>query len=163
MKRCGPKVQPGSHIHILGSAKECEGMNPRWELESLWNPECLKRNFMGQNSLDWKVPYTIEKFLRCRYLKWVCMTHLSIYNISYGWKKNWKSKCQFDSWPLKVGNRPYLCAYRWRATYRWKVFNESYNFVLNFTLIESLHKKLWACKVVRVLISRILGLLTWES
>jgi hypothetical protein len=28
MERCGLKVQPGNHIHILGSARECEGMNP---------------------------------------------------------------------------------------------------------------------------------------
>jgi hypothetical protein len=28
MERCGPKVQLESHIHALGSAGECEGMNP---------------------------------------------------------------------------------------------------------------------------------------
>jgi hypothetical protein len=28
MERCGLKVQLGSHIHTLGSAGKCEGMNP---------------------------------------------------------------------------------------------------------------------------------------
>jgi hypothetical protein len=28
MERCGLGVQPGSHIHTLGRAGECEGMNP---------------------------------------------------------------------------------------------------------------------------------------
>jgi hypothetical protein len=28
MERCGSKVQPMSHIQILESVKECEGMNP---------------------------------------------------------------------------------------------------------------------------------------
>jgi len=32
------------------------------------------------------------------------MTHWSTYNIGYGQKKGWESKCQFDSRPLKVGN-----------------------------------------------------------
>jgi hypothetical protein len=28
MERWGPRMQLGSHIHILGNAKECEGMSP---------------------------------------------------------------------------------------------------------------------------------------
>jgi len=46
---------------------------------------------------------------------------------------------------------------RWHATYLWKSFDEGYNFVLNLTSIGGLHKKLWALKVTRVPISRILG------
>jgi len=38
----------------------------------------------------------------------------------------------------------------------WKDFNKGYNFSLNLTLIEGLHKKLWAFKVVGDLISGIL-------
>jgi hypothetical protein len=60
---------------------------PLWELESQWTPEYSKNNLKGQNSLDWKVPYTIGNLLRHRCLKWVHMIHLSIYNISYGQKK----------------------------------------------------------------------------
>jgi hypothetical protein len=44
-----------------------------------------------------------------------------------------------------------------------KFFDEGYNFVLDFTSIESLHKKLWASKLVEVPISRIVGVSTWES
>ncbi len=28
MEKCGAVVQPGSHIHTLGSVGECEGMSP---------------------------------------------------------------------------------------------------------------------------------------
>jgi hypothetical protein len=78
-------------------------------------------------------------------------------------KESRELKCQFDSWPLKVTNRLDLLACRWHAIYHWKALNEGYNFVLNLTSIEGLHKKLWASKVVRVPILRISGLLTCES
>jgi hypothetical protein len=51
---------------------------------------------------------------------------------------------------------------RWHATYRWKDFNKGYNFASNFTLIEGLHKKLWASKVARVSILGISAFPTWE-
>ncbi len=41
---------------------------------------------------------------RCR--KWPRMSHLDIYSTSFGQKKGRESNWQFDSWPLKVGNRP---------------------------------------------------------
>jgi hypothetical protein len=74
---------------------------PLWELESWRTPKFLDSNLRGQNSLDWKVSYTIRKILKPRCLKWVCMIHWNTYNTSYGRKKGQKSKCQFDSWPLK--------------------------------------------------------------
>jgi len=49
---------------------------PLWELESQWTFEFLEGDFRGQKSLDWKIPYTIEKFLKLRCLKWARMTHL---------------------------------------------------------------------------------------
>jgi hypothetical protein len=91
------------------------------------------------------------------------MIHLGTCNISYGQKKGQKSKCQFDSWPLKVRNHPKLPMCKWRATYHWKYLNEGYNFTLNLTSMEGLHKILWASKVVGVLISGISGLSTWET
>jgi hypothetical protein len=48
-----------------------------WELEFQWISKYLKSNLRGQNSLDREVPYTIEKILRLRCLKWTYMTHLS--------------------------------------------------------------------------------------
>jgi hypothetical protein len=78
------------------------------------------------------------------------MTHLDFWNINYGQKKGWESKWQFDSWPLKVGNRPDFLACRWRATYRWKALDEDYNFSLDLISIKGLHIKLWGSKVVGV-------------
>jgi hypothetical protein len=51
----------------------------------------------------------------------------------------------------------------WHVTYHWKNFNKGYNFALDLISIEVLKKKLWACKVVEVLILKISGLPTWES
>jgi len=78
------------------------------------------------------------------------MNHLDIYNTSYGRKKGRESNCQFDSWPLKVGNRPDFGPCRWSATHRWKALKESYNFALNFVPIRARGKKLWTPKVPRV-------------
>ncbi len=52
------------------------------------------------------------------------MTHLSTQNTSYGQKKGRKSKCQFDSRPLKVKN----C----------KALIKGYNFASNLTSIRGL-------------------------
>jgi hypothetical protein len=124
-----------SHLHFWECEGVCEGMSPhipKWiptlgigvPMEFLWSPKFLENNFRGQNSLDWKFSYTFEKLLRHRCLKWACMVHLSTENTSYGWEKGWESKCQFDSWPLKVRNHPDLLVCRWHATYFWKSFNK---------------------------------------
>jgi len=136
---------------------------PFWELESLWSPKFSESNLKGWNSLDWKLPHTIEKLLKLRCLKWACMIHLSIYNTSYGQNKGQESKCQFDFKPLKVKNLPKLHVCRWCATYHWKSPNEGHNFALDLALIRGLYKKLWASKVAGVPILGILGVLAWES
>jgi hypothetical protein len=102
--------------------------------------------------MDWKVPYIIGKLLERRYLKWVHMTHLDIYNTSYGQKKGYESNWQFDSKPLKVGNRLDFVACRWRAIHCWKALDEGYNFDSNLISIEGLHTKLWGPKIARILI-----------
>jgi hypothetical protein len=88
------------------------------------------------------------------------MIHLNVYNISYGQKKGRKSKCQFDSSPLKVRNRLELCACKACATYCWKDLDKGYNFALDLVSIKGLHKKLWASKMAGVPILEILGLST---
>jgi hypothetical protein len=45
-----------------------------WSSDGL--PKSSKGNFRGQNSLDWKIPYTIGNLLKRRCLKWAHMTHL---------------------------------------------------------------------------------------
>jgi hypothetical protein len=96
-------------VHMLPSGF------PLWELESQRTSEYLKINLKGQNSLDWKVHYAIGNILKRRCLKWTRMIHLNIYNTSYGRHKGRKSKCQFDSRPLKVRNRPELRVWRGHA------------------------------------------------
>jgi hypothetical protein len=83
-------------------------------------------------------------------LKSARMTHLDIWNTSYGQKKGRESNCQIDFRPLNIRNRPNLLACRWRATYRWKVLDDGYNFALDLILIEGLHTKLWPHKVAKV-------------
>jgi hypothetical protein len=66
-------------------------------------------------------------------------------------KKNQESNCQFDSWPLKIENRPDLLMCRLRVTHCWKALDEGYNFNFDLTSIEILHKKLWGPKFTGVL------------
>jgi hypothetical protein len=79
-----------------------------------------------------------------------CMTHLHIWNTSYGQKKGQESNWQFDSQPLKVKNWPNFLACRWRATYRWKALDKCYNFALYLISIGGLQRNLWALKVAKV-------------
>jgi hypothetical protein len=85
--------------------------------------------------------------LKCRCLKWPCMSHLDICSTSYGRKKGRESNWQFDSWPQKVKNRPDSGACRWSATHHWKALEESYNFGLDLVPIQVWGKKLWAPKI----------------
>jgi hypothetical protein len=59
-------------------------------------PESSERDFRGQISFPWKVPYIIGKVLKCRCPKWPRMSHLDIYSTSYGQKKGQESNCQFE-------------------------------------------------------------------
>ncbi len=44
----------GVTFHVLGSVRECE-------LESWWTSEFSKRDCKGQNPLDHKIPFIVEK------------------------------------------------------------------------------------------------------
>jgi len=123
---------------------------PFWELESRWTPKSSEGDCRVQNSMAWIILYIIKKILELRCLKWARITHLDIWNISYGQKKRRESNWQFDSRPLKVRNRPDFLAFRWRATHCWKALNAGYNFALDLISIEGLHAKLWGPKVARV-------------
>jgi hypothetical protein len=78
------------------------------------------------------------------------MTHLDISNTSYGQKKSGKSNWQFDSRPLKVGNRLDFLACRWCATNCWKALDEVYNFASHNISIKGLHTKLWNPKIAGI-------------
>jgi len=94
--------------------------------------------------------YTIGNLLKRRCLKWASITHLDIWNTSYGQKNGRESNWQFDPRPLKVGNQPDFLAFRWRATYHWKALNKGNNFVLELISIRGMHIKLWGPKVAEV-------------
>jgi hypothetical protein len=118
--------------------------NGTWE--SSGTSKNSEHNCKGQNTLHWGVLYTVEKFLKCRCPKWLRMSHLDISSTSYGRKKGRESNWQFDSRPLKVGNRPDYGACRWSATHRWKALEESYNFDVDVVLIQVRGEKLWSPK-----------------
>jgi hypothetical protein len=86
------------------------------------------------------------------------MTHLNTSNTSFGQKKGRESNCQFDSRPLKVGNRPNFLLFKCHTTYHWKALDKGYNFFLDFISIGGLHAKLWVPKIAEVPIVGISGL-----
>jgi len=128
-------------------------------LESFGAPEISELNCRGQNTLPWGVLHTVWKVLKSRCRKWPRMSHLDICNTSYGRKKGRESNWQFDSRPLKVGNRPDPGLFRWSATHRWKALEESYKFALDFIPIRGLNRELWAPKVLGVQFGTVLGFL----
>jgi hypothetical protein len=58
----------------------------------------------------------------------------------------------------KLENRPNLFGYRGHVTYHWKDLNESYNFALDYIMIQGLLAKLWGSKVAGVPFGAISGL-----
>jgi hypothetical protein len=160
-----PKGKLGSHISCSQECKKMWGSEPSQSQVNShfgsWSPKWIlkfsKSDDRGQNSLDWIIIYIIGKIWDLKCLKWARMTHLDIWNTSYGQKKGWESNWQFDSRPPKVRNHPNFLLCRWCATYHWKTLNESYKFALDLISIGGLHAKLWAPKVEGISIVRILG------
>jgi hypothetical protein len=89
----------------------------------------------------------IGKVLKRRYRKWPRIGHLDICNPSYGQKKGRESNWQFDSRPLKVGNRPLPDLRIESARCRWKDIDEGYNFGSDLVAIRRGSRELWAPKV----------------
>jgi hypothetical protein len=117
------------------------------DLESSGTPKNSELDFRGQNTSYWGVLDIIGKVLKFRCPKWPWMSHLDIFSPSYGQKKGRESNWQFDSRPLKVGNRPDLDV-RWGyATWRWKALEESYKIDLDPVPIGGWGETLWWPKV----------------
>ncbi len=117
------------------------------DLGVLGTPKTSEFDCRNQKTLPWGVFHVIGNLLKCRCLKWPCMSHLDICSTSYGKKKARVSNWQFDSQPLKVGNRPDPGVCRWSVTHRWKAFKESYKFSLDLIATWGLSKELWTHKV----------------
>jgi len=112
------------------------------KMESSGTPKNLEDDLRGQISLPWRVLYINGKLLKRRCPKWPRISHLNICSPSYGQKKGRESNCQFDSRPLKVGNRPLPDVSSRSATRRWKALNERYNFDLELVPIRVRGKEL---------------------
>ncbi len=117
------------------------------ELESSGTPECSELNRKAQNTSPWGVLGVIGKVSKCRFPKWPRIGHLDICSPSYGQKKGRESNWQFDSRPLKVGNRPVPDVRSESATRRWKSFFESYKIGSDLIAIRGRGEELWLSKV----------------
>jgi hypothetical protein len=122
--------------------------------ESSGTPKTLEFDCRGQNTLPWGILHVIGKLLKFKCRKWPRMSHLYIYNTSYGKKKGRESNWQFDSQPLKVKNRPNPDVCRWSVIHRWKVFKASYKFASDLIPIGGLSKELWTHKIPGVQMTR---------
>jgi len=148
-----------SQPHFEASVRMETSIPKSGNSESSGTPEISELDCRGQNTSPWNVLYTIGKVLKCRCRKWPRMSHSNICSTSYGRKKGRESNWQFDSRPLKVGNRldPSVC--RWSATHCWKALEESYKFFLDLIPIRGLSLELWAPKVPGVKSGIVSGLL----
>jgi len=136
------------------------------DLESSGTLECLEFDSKAQNTSHWCVIDVIGKVLKRRCRKWPCIGHLDICSPSYGQKKSRESNWQFDSRPLKVGNRPLPDVRIESATRRWKDLDKGYNFGSDLVAIRRGSRELWAAKVPGLQPGHFrdnFGTTTWES
>ncbi len=134
--------------------------------ESSRTPECSELDSKGQNTSHWGVLGVIGKVLKRRYRKCLRIGDSDICSPSYGQKKGQESNWQFDSRPLKVGNRPLPDVRFERATWRWKDLDEGYNFASDLVAIGGQGEKIWPPKVPGLQPGRFrdnFGTPTWES
>jgi hypothetical protein len=117
------------------------------DLESSGTPECSKLDSKGQNTSHWGVLGVVGKILKRRYRKCPCIGNSDICSPSYEQKKGRESNWQFDSRPLKLGNRCLPDIRSERATWRWKDLDEGYNFGSDLVAIQVDSRELWRFKV----------------
>jgi len=99
----------------------CHSHSRKLDLGVLRDSRKLRTRLQGSKHLALRCFLYHWKVLEYRCPKWPCMSHLDICNTSYGWKKDRKSNWQFNSRPLKVGNRPDPGVCRWVATHIGKL------------------------------------------
>jgi hypothetical protein len=117
------------------------------DLESSGTPECLELDSKAQNTSHWGVLGVMGKVVKRRYRKWPRIGHLDTCSSSYGQKKGRESDWQFDSRPLKVGNRPLPDIRFESVTWRWKDLDEGYKFGVDLVTIGLCSRELWPPKV----------------
>jgi hypothetical protein len=132
-------------------------------MESFGTPKNSEDDLRGQISSPWHVPYINGKLLKLRCPKWPLIAHLDICSPSYGQKKGRELNWQFDSRPLKVGNRPLLDVRIESATRRWKALDESYNFGSKLVPIQVRGRGAMAVQSPGTPTRDSFGTPTWES
>jgi hypothetical protein len=135
-------------------------------LESSGTPENLEDDLEDQNTSHWGVFGVIGKVLKLIYRKCPRILDLDICSPSYGQKKGRESNWQFDSRPLKVGNRPAPDVRFGSAIRRWKDLDEDYNFGSDLVAIRGRGEELCPPKVPGVQNRDTwvdFGTPTWES
>jgi hypothetical protein len=120
------------------------------DLESYGTPKCLEFDSKAQNTSHCGVLGVVGKVLKRRFRKWPRIGHLDICRSSYGQKKGRESNWQFDSRPLKVGNRPLPDLRIESAIRRWKDLDEGYKFGSDLVAIRPGSRELWAHKIPRL-------------
>jgi hypothetical protein len=125
---------------------KCGGEAQHLEKLGIWSPPGLPN--VQSSTTRPKTPCigVINKVLKRRYRKCPRIGHLDICSPSYGQKKGRESNWQFDSWPLKVGNRPFSDIRFESATWRWKDLDKGYNFNLDLVAIQLCSGELWPFK-----------------
>ncbi len=130
---------------------KCGGEAQHLEKVRIWSPLGLPN--VQSSTTRLKTPRiggvlgVLAKVLKRRYRKWPRIGHLDICRPSYGQKKGRESNWQFDSQPLKVGNRPLPDLQIESAIRRWKDLDEGYKFGSDLVAIELCSRELWAPKV----------------
>jgi hypothetical protein len=147
----GSKVVAHTIIVATPLWAKCEGEahTPKsGNLESFGTLENSDLELKSQNTSHWGVLGVIGKVLKYRCRNWPRIGHLDICSPSYGQKKGRESNCQFDSRPLKVGNRPLPDVCSESVTWCWKAHEEIYNIGLDLAPIGLGSREIWAPKVL---------------
>jgi hypothetical protein len=167
------KRKPEVTSHTPGSVRKCEGVNPhtpKWIPKlGVGVPKGLPKGLSNlQSAIAGVKTPRLEEFFISLERSWsvnvqndlACAIWTSAAQVM-GKRKAWS---QLPVWekktpgPEKVGNRPDLLGCRQRATYRWKVLDEIYNFAWDRIYIGGLLAKLWGSKVAGVPVGGISGL-----
>jgi hypothetical protein len=125
---------------------KCGGEAQHLEKVRIWSPSGLpnvQSSTARPKTLRIEVfLVSLEKVLKRRYRKWPRIGHLNICSPSYGQKKGRESNWQFDSRPLKVGNRPLPDLRIESAIRRWKYLDEGYKFGSDLVAIRLCSREL---------------------
>jgi hypothetical protein len=138
----------------------------KWGFGVLRDSRMFRVRQQGPKHLALRRSWCHQKGLERRYRKWPRIGHLDICRPSYGQKKGRESNWQFDSRPLKVGNRPLPDLRMESAIRRWKDLDEGYKFGLDLVAIRPGSWELWAPKVPGLHPGQFrdnFGTPTWES